>query len=40
MFGRPQGMLGRLGGIILARTNEACGAWVNANHPEREFTIR
>jgi ubiquinone/menaquinone biosynthesis C-methylase UbiE len=28
MFGRPQGMLGRLGGIIMARTNEACGAWV------------
>src|SRR5438876_7386153 len=27
-FGRPQGMLGRLGGIIMARTNEGCGAWV------------
>jgi ubiquinone/menaquinone biosynthesis C-methylase UbiE len=28
MFGRPQGVLGRLGGLIMARTNEACGAWV------------
>jgi ubiquinone/menaquinone biosynthesis C-methylase UbiE len=28
MFGRPQGMLGRLGGIIMTRMNEACGAWV------------
>jgi hypothetical protein len=28
MFGRPQGVLGRLGGIIMAHTNEDCGAWV------------
>ena len=28
MFGRPQGALGRLGGIIMARTNYDCGAWV------------
>ena len=27
-FGRPRGVLGRLGGIIMARSNEACGAWV------------
>jgi len=27
MFGRPQGALGRLGGIIMARTNAECGAW-------------
>ncbi|HYG88512.1 MAG TPA: methyltransferase domain-containing protein [Azospirillum sp.] len=27
-FGRPQGVLGRLGGIIMARMNENCGAWV------------
>jgi ubiquinone/menaquinone biosynthesis C-methylase UbiE len=27
MFGRPQGALGRLGGIIMARTNSECGAW-------------
>jgi ubiquinone/menaquinone biosynthesis C-methylase UbiE len=27
-FGRPQGAMGRLGGIIMARTNEECGAWV------------
>jgi ubiquinone/menaquinone biosynthesis C-methylase UbiE len=27
-FGRPQGALGRLGGIIMARMNEECGAWV------------
>jgi len=27
-FGRPQGALGRLGGIIIARMNEECGAWV------------
>ena len=24
-FGRPQGILGRLGGIIMARTNAGCG---------------
>lgn len=29
MFGRPRGLLGRLGGIIMARANEACGAWVS-----------
>jgi hypothetical protein len=28
LFGRPQGILGRLGGIIMARTNEDCGTWV------------
>jgi ubiquinone/menaquinone biosynthesis C-methylase UbiE len=28
MFGQPRGLLGRLGGIIMARTNDACGAWV------------
>jgi ubiquinone/menaquinone biosynthesis C-methylase UbiE len=28
MFGRPRGVLGRLGGIIMAHTNEACGTWV------------
>ena len=28
MFGRPRGVLGRLGGVIMARTNEDCGAWV------------
>lgn len=28
MFGRPRGVLGRLGGAIMARTNEDCGAWV------------
>jgi hypothetical protein len=28
MFGRPQGNLGRLGGIIMARTIEDCGTWV------------
>lgn len=28
MVGRPQGMLGRRGGIIMARTNEECGVWV------------
>jgi ubiquinone/menaquinone biosynthesis C-methylase UbiE len=27
MFGRPQGALGRLGGVM-ARMNEDCGAWV------------
>ena len=30
MFGRPRGVLGRLGGIIMARTNEKCAAWVIA----------
>jgi SAM-dependent methyltransferase len=28
MFGRPQGVLGRLGGIIMARMNADCGVWV------------
>lgn len=27
-FGRPEGLLGRLGGIVMARTNAACGAWI------------
>jgi ubiquinone/menaquinone biosynthesis C-methylase UbiE len=27
-FGRPQGVLGRLGGIIMARTNADFGMWV------------
>jgi ubiquinone/menaquinone biosynthesis C-methylase UbiE len=27
-FGRPQGVLGRLGGMIMARTNERCAGWV------------
>jgi ubiquinone/menaquinone biosynthesis C-methylase UbiE len=27
-FGRPKGVLGRLGGFIMARTNQACAAWV------------
>lgn len=28
MFGRPKGILGKLGGRIMERTNDACGAWV------------
>jgi ubiquinone/menaquinone biosynthesis C-methylase UbiE len=28
-FGRPQGVLGRLGGIIMARMNADCGAWIS-----------
>src|SRR5215468_9319453 len=28
MFGQPRGFLGRLGGVIMTRTNDACGAWV------------
>jgi ubiquinone/menaquinone biosynthesis C-methylase UbiE len=28
-FGRPQGMLGRLGGIIMARINTEFGGWVS-----------
>ena len=28
MFGQPRGFLGRLGGVIMARTNDTCGAWV------------
>jgi ubiquinone/menaquinone biosynthesis C-methylase UbiE len=27
-FGRPQGILGRLGGLIMARTNAGLGAWL------------
>jgi ubiquinone/menaquinone biosynthesis C-methylase UbiE len=29
-FGRPQGVLGRLGGLIMAHTNRDCAAWVIA----------
>jgi ubiquinone/menaquinone biosynthesis C-methylase UbiE len=28
MFGRPRGVLGRLGGVIMARSNRACAEWV------------
>jgi ubiquinone/menaquinone biosynthesis C-methylase UbiE len=28
MFGHPEGILGRLGGLIMARTNRECAAWV------------
>lgn len=28
MFGRPRGLLGRLGGVIMARGNRDCGIWV------------
>lgn len=28
MFGRPRGLLGRCGGIIMARTNNDCAGWV------------
>ncbi len=28
MFGRPKGILGRLGGIIMARMNQQCASWV------------
>lgn len=28
MFGRPRGVLGRLGGAIMARTNQTCAVWV------------
>jgi ubiquinone/menaquinone biosynthesis C-methylase UbiE len=28
MFGRPRGVLGRLGGVIMARMNRQCAAWV------------
>ena len=28
MFGRPEGILGRLGGRIMARSNRDCAAWV------------
>jgi ubiquinone/menaquinone biosynthesis C-methylase UbiE len=27
-FGRPKGLLGRIGGTIMARTNHKCAAWV------------
>jgi len=30
MFGRPRGVLGQLGGHIMARTNEKCATWVVA----------
>ncbi|CAB3803515.1 Putative methyltransferase YrhH [Paraburkholderia ultramafica] len=28
MFGRPHGVLGRLGGVVMAKTNQPCAAWV------------
>jgi ubiquinone/menaquinone biosynthesis C-methylase UbiE len=28
MFGRPKGLLGNLGGVIMARMNSECAAWV------------
>src|SRR4051794_32512918 len=28
MFGRPRSVMGRLGGIIMARANADCGAWI------------
>jgi ubiquinone/menaquinone biosynthesis C-methylase UbiE len=28
MFGKPRGLLGRCGGIIMAHTNDDCAAWV------------
>ena len=28
MFGRPSGILGRLGSVMMARMNEECGVWV------------
>jgi ubiquinone/menaquinone biosynthesis C-methylase UbiE len=28
MFGRPQGFLGHLGGLVMARTNRSCARWV------------
>lgn len=27
-FGRPHGVLGRLGGMVMAQTNQPCAAWV------------
>jgi ubiquinone/menaquinone biosynthesis C-methylase UbiE len=29
MFGRPRGLLGKLGGLIMARTNAEFGTWVS-----------
>src|SRR5438270_6916571 len=28
-FGRPRGLLGRLGGVVMARMNADCGSWVS-----------
>ena len=28
MFGRPRGIIGRLGGVIMARMNAGCAVWV------------
>src|SRR5262245_10908746 len=28
MFGRPRGLLGKIGGAIMARANRQCAAWV------------
>ena len=29
MFGHPEGLMGKLGGIIMARMNADCGSWVS-----------
>src|SRR5215469_4030374 len=28
MFGKPRGFLGKIGGIIMAHTNDDCAAWM------------
>src|SRR5689334_3082808 len=42
-FGRPSGVLGRLGGVILARTNRRYAAWVvdllDVRQPDRVLEI-
>ena len=42
-FGRPSGVLGRLGGMILARTNRRYAAWVvdllDVRQPDRVLEI-
>ena len=42
-FGRPSGVLGRLGGVILARTNRRYAAWVvdllDVQQPDRVLEI-
>jgi ubiquinone/menaquinone biosynthesis C-methylase UbiE len=32
MFGHPRGLLGRLGGVIMAHMNADCGSWVTDLH--------
>ena len=37
MFGRPRGIFGRLGGVMMARMNEECGAPLSTKDSNSRF---